>query len=180
MFATEIAAFGALYSEKTSNDFGAPQIADYGKAERVIRGWQASSKRVETPNLSQTLLKWCFTVCSLILNPFAMSLLDHPETTAETICDSRGVRPNSCRHCFPPKDRKSVRDCCTRLDRNRRSTLSCSDWLKGLEQSGHLRVFFIAIWDGPPECLKHFGLWRNHITSSTSSLKLRFGTMAAW
>ena len=105
---------------------------------------KASSKRVETPNLSKTLLKWCFTVFSLILNRFAMSLLDHPETAAETICDSRGVRPNSCRHCFPPKDCKSVRECCTRLDLNLRSTLSCSDWLKGLEQSGHLRVFFIA------------------------------------
>jgi hypothetical protein len=109
---------------------------------------KASSKRLETPNLSKTLLKWCFTVFTLILNPFAMSLLDHPETAAEAICDSRGVRPNSCRHCFPPKDCKSARECCTRLDLNLRSALSCSDWLKGLEQSGHLRVFFIAIWDG--------------------------------
>jgi len=37
---------------------------------------KASSRRVETPSLSKTLLRWCFTVSSLILKYSAISLLE--------------------------------------------------------------------------------------------------------
>ena len=53
-----------------------------------------SSSLVETPVLSKILLRWCFTVSSLILKYSAISLLEKPPTTAETISSSRGVRPN--------------------------------------------------------------------------------------
>src|ERR1700674_3433716 len=54
----------------------------------------ASSSRVDTPSLSKMLLRWCFTVSSLILKYSAISLFEYPATTAETISSSRGVRPN--------------------------------------------------------------------------------------
>jgi hypothetical protein len=43
----------------------------------AVRRWltakRASSRRLETPSLSKTLLIWCFTVCSLIEQRCAMS-----------------------------------------------------------------------------------------------------------
>jgi hypothetical protein len=53
----------------------------------------ASSKRLETPSLSKMLLRWRFTVSSLIEKCCAMSLLLFPERISETISSSRGVRP---------------------------------------------------------------------------------------
>src|SRR6476659_9940475 len=52
-----------------------------------------SSTRVETPVLSKTLLKWCFTVSSAIPKRSAISLFARPETTPEMICNSRFVTP---------------------------------------------------------------------------------------
>src|SRR5215472_15223907 len=82
----------------------------------------ASSRRVETPNLSKILLRWCLTVSSLILKYSAISLLEYPATIAETISSSRGVKPNffcrasSCEDCI------RVRRYCTRLETLSRPT----------------------------------------------------------
>ena len=53
----------------------------------------ASSRRLETPSLSKMLLRWRFTVSSLMEKCCAMSLLLFPERISETISSSRGVRP---------------------------------------------------------------------------------------
>src|SRR6266481_5888262 len=70
----------------------------------------ANSRRVETPSLSKILLRWCLTVSSLILKYSAISLLEYPATTAETISSSRGVKPNF--FCFD-----SSLELCIRLRR---------------------------------------------------------------
>ncbi len=56
----------------------------------------ASSTRVDTPNLSKMLLRWCFTASSLILQRSAIYVLERPATTFETISSSRRVS----RNCF--------------------------------------------------------------------------------
>src|ERR1700682_298615 len=82
----------------------------------------ANSRRVETPSLSKILLRWCLTVSSLILKYSAISLLEYPATTADTISNSRGVSPNFFCRASSPEDCTSVRRYCTRLETLSRPT----------------------------------------------------------
>src|SRR5271154_6984784 len=82
----------------------------------------ANSSRVDTPNLSKILLKWCLTVSSLILKYSAISLFEYPATTAATISSSRGVRPNFLCRASSVDDCTRVRRYCTRLDTLSRPT----------------------------------------------------------
>src|SRR5580693_10041593 len=82
----------------------------------------ASSSRVDTPSLSKILLRWCLTVSSLILKYSAISLLEYPATTAATISNSRGVKPNFFCRASSLEDCTSVRKYCTRLETLSRPT----------------------------------------------------------
>src|ERR1700731_3330176 len=77
---------------------------------------KASSRRVETPSLSKMLLRWCFKVSSLILKYSAISLLEYPATTAETISSSLGVSPNFFLRASSLEDCIRVRRYWTRLE----------------------------------------------------------------
>src|SRR5579863_7248426 len=83
---------------------------------------KASSSRVDTPSLSKILLRWCLTVSSLILKYSAISLFEYPATTAATISNSRGVKPNFFCLASSLEDCTRVRRYCTRLDTLSRPT----------------------------------------------------------
>ena len=71
----------------------APECAFKAYPKLCVVANMASSRRLETPSLSKMLLRWRFTVSSLIEKCCAMSLLLFPERISETISSSRGVRP---------------------------------------------------------------------------------------